>query len=330
MPKRGNQKLKILFLMKMLLDETDRRHPLTMAEIINRLDEEGIKAERKSIYDDIELLKQFGLEIVTSRGKSAGYYIGSRDFEYQELTLLVDAVQSSKFLTEKKSRALIRKLESLTSVHEAARIEKQVHVAGRIKMQNESIYYNLDTIQRALAKKQRISFKYFDYDTKKDRVARKGGNLYLADPTGLIYIDDQYYLITYNAKHEDIVTYRVDRMMNITMTDEKAATIPAAKGFDVVEYSKRAFSMFDGRDERVELLADNALVNAMIDRFGKDVMIHEADEKTVRVFAPVTVSGAFFGWLAQYGSLIEIEQPKELREEFLAFLQGIKQKYTAR
>ena len=226
MAKGRNQKLKILYLMKMLLDETDSHHPLTMAEIISRLDEEGIDAERKSIYDDIELLKQFGLDIVTKRGKTAGYYINSRDFEYQELTLLIDAVQRSKFLTEKKSHALIRKLETLTSRHEAARIEKQVHVVGRIKMQNESIYYNLDTIQRALAKKQYISFKYFDYDMKKNRVARKGGKFYTAAPAGLIYTDDQYYLVTYNGGHNNIVTYRVDRMMNITIT-----LIPSAMDF---------------------------------------------------------------------------------------------------
>jgi len=327
MAKNPNQKLKLLYLMQIFTKETDERHGITMAEILDRLEAEEIKAERKSIYDDIALLREFGLDIITRKTNTTEYYVGGRDFEYPELTLLVDAVQSSKFLTEKKSKALIEKLETLTSIHEAKLLNKQVYVAGRVKMQNESIYYNVDAIQHALYKKKKIRFRYYDYDISKDRVARKGGDFYYVSPVGLTYIDEYYYLITYYLKHNDFVNYRVDRMTNIEVLDEPTDRIPASTRFDMAEYCQRKFSMFGGEETRVQLEFDKSLMNPIIDRFGKDVRVERASDSTARVYVAIAKSSVFFGWLTQFGEEIRIVSPDNLAEEYKAFLKKIIKRY---
>jgi len=327
MAKNPNQKLKLLYLMQIFTKETDEYHGLTMAEILNRLETEGISAERKSIYDDIALLREFGLDVNKRKTYTTEYYVGSRDFEYPELTLLVDAVQSSKFLTEKKSKALIEKLETLTSDYEAKLLHKQVYVAGRVKMQNESIYYNVDAIQHALYKKKKIRFKYYDYDISKDKVARRGGDFYYVSPAALTYIDEYYYLITYYSKHSDFVNYRVDRMTNIEVLDEPADRIPSNMNFDLAEYCRRKFSMFGGEDTRVQLEFDKSLMNPIIDRFGKDVRVEKVDDSTARVYVAIAKSSVFFGWLTQFGDDIKIISPTGLAEEYKAFLKTIIKQY---
>jgi len=323
MAKNPNQKLKLLYLMQIFAKETDENHGLTMADILNRLDAEGVRAERKSIYDDISLLREFGLDIITRKTNTTEYYMGGREFEYPELTLLVDAVQSSKFLTERKSKALIEKLETLTSKYEAGLLHKQVYVAGRVKMQNESIYYNVDAIQHAIASKKKIRFKYYDYDMEKNKAARKGGDFYYASPVGLTYIDEYYYLITYYAKHDDFVNYRVDRMTNIDILDEPVDRVPPNKSFDMAEYCSRQFSMFGGEDTRVQLEFDKSLMNPIIDRFGKDVRVEKIDEDTARAYVAIDRSNVFFGWLTQFGDLIRIASPADLAQEYKAFLKKI-------
>jgi len=327
MAKNPNQKLKLLYLMQIFTKETDENHGLSMAEIIGRLEAVGISAERKSIYDDIALLREFGIDVVSRKTHTTEYYVGNRDFEYPELTLLVDAVQSSKFLTEKKSRALIEKLETLTSVHEARLLHKQVYVAGRVKMQNESIYYNVDAIQHALHEKKKIQFKYYDYDISKNKTARKGGDYYYASPAGLTYIDEYYYLITYSMKHSDFVNFRVDRMTDIEVLDEPADRIPRDLHFDLAEYCRRKFSMFGGEDMRVQLEFDKSLMNPIIDRFGKDVRVEQTGEQTARAYVAIAKSSVFFGWLTQFGSEIKIVSPLGLAEEYKVFLKKIVKLY---
>ena len=327
MAKNPNQKLKLLYLMQIFTSETDEDHGLTMADIINRLEMEGIRAERKSVYDDIALLRRFGLDVISRKTNTTEYYIGSRDFEYPELTLLVDAVQSSKFLTEKKSKALIEKLETLTSLYEAKLLHKHVYVAGRVKMQNESIYYNVDAIQHALHEKKKIRFKYYDYDISKDKVARKGGDFYYVSPVGLTYIDEYYYLITYYLKHDDFVNYRVDRMTNIEVLAEPADRIPHTTRFDLAEYCRRKFSMFGGEDTRVQLEFDKSLMNPIIDKFGKDVRVEKVDDTTARAYVAIAKSSVFFGWLTQFGNDIKIVSPTNLAEEYKVFLKKIIKQY---
>ncbi|MDR0886650.1 MAG: WYL domain-containing protein [Clostridiales Family XIII bacterium] len=327
MAKNPNQKQKILYLCDMLLKETDDEHGLTMAQIIARLAQHGIAAERKSIYDDIDTLRAFGYDVLMRKFKFTEYYIGSREFEHPELTLLVDAVQSSKFLTEKKSNALIRKLESLTSIYEASSLKKQVHVADRIKMQNESIYYNVDAIQRAIDRTQQISFKYYDYNVQKDKVARKNDGLYVTNPIGLAYVGEYYYLITYNDHYGKFVNYRVDRMKYIKVSEEDAVRIPKGLHFDMAEYCHQSFSMYGGEETQVELTIDKSLVNPVIDRFGKDVSMKERSETTATVHVSIAASNVFFGWLAQFGDLIKIEAPESLAKDYVVFLKKIAKRY---
>jgi len=224
------------------MQETDDEHGLTMSQIIGKLENRGIKAERKSIYDDINLLREYGLDIITNKGRTTEYSIGSREFEFPELTLLVDAVQSSKFLTEKKSSALIQKLETLASVHEVKLLKRQVYVAGRVKMQNESIFYNVDSIQQAIIRKRMISFNYYDYDVEKKKVARRDGHVYKVTPVGLVYIDEYYYLVTWSEKYGGFANYRVDRMANIEVLSEPGARVPAAAKFNMSDYCNASSS----------------------------------------------------------------------------------------
>jgi predicted DNA-binding transcriptional regulator YafY len=329
MSKSPNQKLRILYLLKMLMQETDDRHGMTMPEIIDRLDEEGILAERRAVYDDIKLLREFGVDIIARKSRTTDYFIGSRDFEFQELTLLIDAVQSSKFLTEKKSRELIRKLSALVSVHEAASLNHGVHVAGRIKMQNESIYYILNDIQYAISKGYKIAFKYYDYDLDKKRVARRDGKSYLSNPVRLTYADDNYYLITYNNRYDEFVTYRVDRMMNVNILNEPSDRMPAGKKLDLAEFCNKAFGMFSGRDTRVMLAFHASVMNQIVDRFGKDVLVQKTGADTAVIHVPVSVSRTFFGWLTQFSGSVWIESPDELIEEYTSYLEQLIQNYNS-
>ena len=327
MAKNPNQKLKILYIMQMLMQETDDEHGLSMAQIISKLESYGIKAERKSIYDDLTLLREFGLDVITRKGRTTEYFIGSRDFEFPELTLLVDAVQSSKFLTEKKSNMLIKKLESLASVHEAKLLKRQVYVAGRIKMQNESIFYNVDAIQHAIIYKRMVSFKYYDYDIEKKKTARRDGHIYKVTPVGLVYIDEYYYLVTYSEKYGGFANYRVDRMDGIEIMDDRGDRVPSSANFNLSEYCQRKISMFGGEDTRVQLVFDKSLMNPIIDRFGKDVRVEKIDDDTARAYIAIASSGPFFGWLTQFGDKIKIDHPEDLKQEFLTFLKKIQKVY---
>ena len=323
MARSVNQKMKILYIKDMLLAETDEEKGLTMGGILSRLEAAGIQAERKSIYDDIESLKLYGLDILTMRGKTTEYYIASREFELAELKLLVDAVQCSKFITQRKSTELIGKLGSLASRNQAKALKRQVFVAKRVKTQNERIYYNVDALHTAIADGRKVAFKYFDYDAQKKKVYRRDEKAYVVDPLGLSWDDENYYLITYSEKYDGYAHYRVDRMAGINVLDEPRSNNNKIAKFDIVEYCKRVFNMFGGDDVRVELTVDNSLINQMLDRFGKDVILYPNSETTVRVIAGVTRTGTFFGWLAQFGDKIRIDAPDGLREEYLRRLQTI-------
>lgn len=311
----------------MLLEETDDEHGLTMPEILERLAEKGIGAERKSIYDDISLLRDFGLDIVTRNPPRTEYAIGTRDFEFPELLLLVDAVQSSRFLTEKKCQHLVSRIKRLASKHQAKQLSKQMHVEGRIRMQNESIYYNVDAIQTAIRDRRRVRFKYFEYNLEKKRSFRHEGNWYIENPGWLIYTDEYYYFISYNDTHQDFVRYRLDRMVNIEVLDEPTTKNDAISAFNPGEFSARSFGMFGGEKIAVDLIVDKSIVGAIIDRFGKEVLLTPIDENRARVHVIVLKSSVFFGWLAQFGSLLTIEAPRELALEYKKHLATICENY---
>jgi len=326
MANNSNQKLKILYLMKIFFEDTDHQHGITMKDILDKLDSYGIQAERKSVMEDIKTLKAFGYDIILNK-KNYEYYLKTRTFSYPELALLVDAIQSSKFLTERKSKILIKQLEGLTSIHIAKLLENQVYVEGRIKVQNESIYHNVNAIQRALREKRKIRFKYNNYDVSKKLIPRKEGAVYIANPVGLTYVNEFYYLTEYSSHYNDFVNYRVDRMTELDITDTKTDRIPQSIQFDLSEYSKRKFSMFGGDFIRAQLVFDNDIMNSIIDKFGKDVKVEPVDDSTARIYIGIENSPPFFGWITQFGNKIKITSPDSLAKEYVEFLKWIQTNY---
>ncbi|MCL2632094.1 MAG: WYL domain-containing protein [Coriobacteriia bacterium] len=323
MAQSSSRKAKILHLQDILLTETDDENGLTMPQLINRLAKRGIEAERKAIYDDMQTLREFGLDIITRRAARTEYAIGARQFELPELLLLTDAVQSSRFLTERKSKALVNKLQKLTSQHQEKLLKKRIHVEGRIKMQNESIYYNVDTIQEAINQKRRINFHYFEYGIDKREVFRREGREYLENPIDLVYKDEYYYLITFNDDHESFLRYRVDRMKDIKLTEDPITQNDAIRGFDVLDFTAQSFGMFDGDKTTASLIVDTTLIGSVIDRFGRDVPIIEIDGQTAHVEISILKSDMFFGWLAQFGNKVRIEEPSELAAEYRDYLLSV-------
>ncbi len=328
MPKSSNQKLKNLYLMKIFLEKTDEDNALTLSQIITELERDGISAERKSIYDDIDSLQHYGIDINTRKSKTTEYYVANRTFELPELKLLVDAVQCSKFITHKKSNELIKKIESLTSSNQAMKLQRQVYVANRIKTMNESIYYNVDKLHQAISENWQVSFKYFDYSINKEKIYRKNGEKYITSPYALSWNDENYYMITYSEKYDDFTHYRVDRMNDIEILDQARVKLPDGGQFDVAEYTKKVFNMFGGEEEAVRIQFDNTLVNAVIDRFGSDINIEKLDENSFSVRIRAAVSSTFFAWIFQFRDKAKIISPDYVAEKFRLMLAGTIQNYT--
>ena len=316
MSKKSNQKLKLLYLLKILMEKTDTNHTLTVQEMILELNTYGISAERKSIYDDIESLKTFGIDILCKKSKTYDYYIAGRTFELAEVKLLADAVASSKFITEKKSRQLIKKIGSLTSSHEAKQLARQIIVAGRVKTMNEKIYYNVDIINQAINSKKQISFKYFEFTIDKKKRYRNEGNNYTASPYALTWDNENYYMISYYEKYKGITHFRVDKMEDIEIIDFDCHK----EDIDIVEYTKKIFSMYSGEEETVRIQFDNSLLGVVIDRFGKDTVTYKADENSFIAILKVEVSPPFLGWIFQFGNKVKIVSPENVKEMFIKHL----------
>lgn len=310
----ANKKLKLLYLAQYLWEQTDEQHPGTMQEIIAYLASCGISAERKSLYDDLELLRLYGMDVQSVKGRSFGYFLGERDFQLPELKLLIDVVQSSPFLTQSKSMELINKLEHLTSRPNARQLRRQVYVLGRVRTHNEQLYYAVDGLHTAINDDRQVTFRYFDWQPDGSKAYRRDGALYRVDPVALC-VDRHYYLVSYDPAIEDYRHYRVDRMEGLTVTDTPRDPLP--EGFDLGRYVKTIFDMYNGRTETVRLRFDRALTNVVIDRFGADAHIRP-DGGSVVVTAPVEVGPTFFGWLAQFGPQAELLSPEDVRQEFAA------------
>lgn len=327
MGKSSNQKLKLLYLLKMLNEKTDEENTMTINDMIAELDRYGITAERKSIYDDLEALRHYGLDIASRKSKTTDYFVSSRLFELPELKLLVDAVQCSKFVTHKKSNELIKKIESLASYRQAQSLQRQVYVSNRVKTINESIYYNVDRLHAAIAENKKVSFKYFDYDIKKEKAFRKNGDKYSVSPYALSWDDENYYLITFSTKYNDFTHYRVDRMTDIDLIDEERDPLPDREHFDIAEYTKKVFNMFGGEEVLVQLQFDNSLVNAVIDRFGKDVVIGKIDENSFYIWIKVAVSSTFFAWISQFGNKVKVLSPDSVIDKYRNHMRDILAQY---
>jgi predicted DNA-binding transcriptional regulator YafY len=328
MPKSENQKQKLLYIAQYLMENTDETHAVSTPQLIEYLNSQGIKAERKSIYNDIDTLNDFGMDIIRSDEHRGGYMLASRPFELAEVKLLVDLVQSSKFITEKKSRELIGKLETLTSKYDAKAMQRQVEIMGRSKTHNETIYYNVDIIHTAIHKNVKIRFHYFDWDVNKKMQLRHDGAWYEVSPWKLTWDDENYYLMAFDEKADEIRFYRVDKIVDIALMEDVRDGKEAFEHMDMAEFSKKTFGMFAGEEKTVRLRGEKSLTGVIIDTFGTDVALRADGEAHFIARADVVVSSQFFGWLAGLGARVEILSPEDVREEYKDYLANIISQYN--
>lgn len=322
MARSTKQKQKLLYLLKILTEQSDEEHCMSAQALIDALTVYDVKAERKSIYDDIAQLIDFGYDIVLVKSKTGGgYYLAGRDFELAELKLLVEAVQASRFLTVNKSRELISKIGKLASKAEAGQLQRQVYVANRIKTANESIYYVVDDIHRAIQNNRQISFQYLEWNLNRELVPRRGGKLYQASPWALTCKDENYYLIAHDSGEDKIKHFRVDKMAHIEILEERKREGAALfERFDIADYANKTFGMYGGREETVTLLFENSLIGVVMDRFGREAAIRVRDEAHFTVRVRVAVSGQFFGWLTGLGPGARILSPEPVAEAYCSHL----------
>lgn len=323
MPKSDNQKQKLLHIEQFLRTHTDETHAVTAPQIIEYLAQREIHADRKTIYSDIQTLRDFGLDIVKGAGARDGYMLASREFELAEVKLLVDLVQSAKFITTKKSRELIAKLERLVSEADAHKLHRQVVVADRNKAVNESIYYSVDVIYTAIADNAQIRFQYFDWTVSREITLRKNGAYYQVSPWLLTWDDENYYLVAYDSKTDQMKHYRVDKMLHIAQTESVREGRSLYEKIDVAAYSRKNFGMFAGKERTLRLLCDSSLTGVVIDRFGTHAAIRKYDESHILVRADVAVSPQFYGWLAGLSDKIRILTPEDIAEDYRNYLHTI-------
>ena len=312
MPKSDNQKLKIFYILDYLQRNSHEQKPVRAAELIAMLDREhNISCDRKTVYSDVAALIEYGVDIVSIPGKNGGYYIASRNFELPELKLLIDAVHSSRYLTEKKSRELIEKLLNQCNEQDAKLMKRNVLVSGRVKSMNETIYYNVDTIQEAIAQNRQITFRYFDWDFGGKRKYREKS--YSASPYGLCQDNENCYLLALSDRH-GITSYRVDRMTDITLLGEARTPCPELTGKALVEQANQRFNMYSGDAVNVKMRFDNSLLNVVIDRFGKDTMLIPDGENHFNFTVSVAVSPMFLSWVMGFGNKAKILYPQSVAD----------------
>ena len=327
MAQTANYKRKLLILARLLLERSDEGHPVSRQEMQEELERWGLAAERKSIYDDMEQLAELGMDIHSRKGRNGGWYVGQREFELAELKLLVDAVQSSRFLTKRKSDALIRKLEGLTSVHQARQLQRQVYVDRRVKTMNESIFYNVDKLQGAIAANRVVTFRYFEYNAARERVFRREGARYRLTPYGLIWDNENYYLAGWDEPRREVRHYRVDKMADIAVT--------ALKGHPQGEwtaegYARKHFGMFSGTPCRLKLRCEDRLAGVVIDRFGLEVSLIPDGEGYFTASVDLVASPPLWGWLFGLGTGVEVLGPDWAVDEFRARLERTAALYRGR
>ena len=328
MSRGANQKFKIYRLAQIMLEQTDEEHYLTMAEIISALKEYDIPADRKSLYADLKDLETLGIEVEGVQvGQKYMYHALSHPFELAEMKLLVDAIQSSKFITERKSNILIKKLEKLVSKYDAMKLQRQVYVSGRIKTMNESIYYTVDAIHNAISQNKKIRFQYFQWNVKKEMELRHGGAYYHISPWGLSWDDENYYMIGYDSDAEQIRHYRVDKMLRIQMSKEDREGREHFKKLDMADYAKKSFGMFRGEEQRVKLLVNNRMAGVIIDRFGKGVMMIPSDEDHFKAYVDVHVSPQFFSWIISLGDDVKVIGPEDVVDRMKAEIKRLNKQY---
>lgn len=324
MPKSDNQKLTLLYILDFLERESDAEHPVNADQLSAMLNNHRIRCERKTIYSDIAALQDYGIDIVTKRGKGGGYYIASRIFELPELKLLIDAVQSSRFLTIRKSRELIDKLCRQCNRHEASLMHRDLVIDRRVKSMNETIYHNVDTIQDAIAQNKQIRFRYFDWDISGQRNYRDRD--YLASPYGLCQNNENCYLLAHSTRH-GVTHYRVDRMTDIKLTDEPRTPCPELTGSNLIGHANQLFQMYSGESQRVKLRFHRSLTNVVVDRFGSDIMMIPDGDDHFIFTVDVAVSPLFLSWVIGFGDKAKILHPQSVVDQCLQLCQQVTAQY---
>ena len=328
MPKGTKQKFKLYYLARIMTEKTDDEHMITMPEIKQELEAYGVTADRKSLYDDLESLRVLGIDVIGEKvGRNFYYHVGGKHFEIAELKLLVDAIQSSKFITEKKSNELIKKLTGMASDYEATQLKRQVVVQGRVKTMNESIYYFVDDVHRAIADNRQISFEYMKWNLEK-KMERRREEPYVVSPWALTWDDENYYLIAYDEDADRIKHFRVDKMKSIQILDEKRTGRDKFKAFNLAKYAKMNFGMFGGDQKKVTLKFKNEMVGVFIDRFGRDIRIIPADQDGwSQISVDIAISDQFLGWIFALGTGVKITGPEEVVERFRDEISEMKRLY---
>ena len=324
MARGENQKLKLLYLKQFFEEKTDEDHPATMPEILAYLHARGVEAERKSIYTDLDALSDFGMDVrKDERGKSYQWF--DREFELPEVKLIIDSVASSKFLSEKKSDALIKKLGTLCSEHQRKELRRQVRVMGRAKSMNNSVLINVDHLHAAIAANTTVRFKYFHYNLKMERVYSHKGEVYEVSPWALLYDNDNYYL--YAFVDGEFRNYRVDRMASVEQGTNERQGKEAFEKKDMPAFSKSTFGMFNGQEERVEMVFHNRMMDVVIDKFGKEVWLEKVDEWHFKISVPVAVSPQFFAWVFGLGNYVTITGPEHVKQQMKEMLEEVHKRY---
>ena len=325
MPKSDNQKLKIFYILDYLQRNSHEDRPVRASDLIAMLDRQhNISCDRKTVYSDVAALQEYGVDIVSIPGKNGGYYIASRNFELPELKLLIDAVQSSRYLTEKKSKELIEKLLTQCNEQDASLMKRNVLVSGRVKSMNETIYYSVDTIQNAIAQNKQITFSYFDWDLGGKRKFRDKS--YVASPYGLCQDNENCYLLALSERY-GITSYRVDRMMDIQLLDTKRTPCPELTGAALTLHSNRLFQMYSGNETNVKMRFHRSLINVVIDRFGKDTMLIPDGDEYFNFTVNVAVSPMFLSWVMGFGSKAKILYPQSVADELCSLCKEAMSQY---
>ena len=328
MPRGSNQKFKFTYLMKIMAEKTDDEHSLTMPQILEELEKYEVSAERKSIYEDFKDMSKLGIDVIKEqRGRETFYHIAGREFELAEVKLLIDAVQSAKFITQKKSKSLISKVKNFVSEHQAKQLQRQIVINDRVKTMNESVYYNVDDIHTAINQNRKIKFKYYKWDIDKKLVERHGGSYFVVSPWALLWDDENYYMIAFDDWDNKIKHYRVDKMMYIEVGNDERSGKEEFKNFDMAKYSKATFGMYHGEKTKVCIKFANHMCGVFIDRFGKDTLFRKIDENYSELIVDINVSPQFFGWIFSLGNDVEIVSPREVVNELREYTKKFIMKY---
>ena len=323
-----DSRARVLLLAKLLYEKTDESHGLTVDQIIEELQRQGMKSERKTLYKDIECLIQLGHDIVKyRRGREVLYHIGARQFEMAELRILIDSVQASHFLTPQKTKRLIKKLERVASVSDAKTLESSVYISGQRKATNESIYYSVNDLHLAIVSDCKVSFQYFQWDVKKKEKLRHEGKAYEVSPWAMLFDHENYYLVAYDSAVSQMRHYRVDKMKNLTILEERRSGKEEFEQYDMSTFTQSIFGMFNGDTEHIILRVSNDLAGVMIDRFGKEIEIKDEQDETFILETDVRVSDQFLGWIIAIGDGVEVLAPESVRDRLKSIGDRLRKQY---